>query len=243
MDRLVTCTLNSGTGMPDDRFVNSFVFSGTGFADVEEMTDMVSSFYLNLHGGLGALVPMYEFLSGIIDNTADKGLTLRVYDIDGHLDGSPHGSPFFEKSYTVPVPAGSYTDLPSEVACAITLEAAGRDTALVQVPDGSDPDAAPDRPKQRHTGRIYFGPVNSFALESVDGIVRVSNSFRDTARIAVNGMLANLRGVEPTTDLCVWSRKDATTRRVDFVSVDNAVDIIRSRGEKATLRERSAVPA
>lgn len=240
---LVSATLNSGTGLADDRFVNNWCLEGVGFADPEDTADALSSFYLNTQGGAGALVPMYEYLSSVIDNMADKGLTLRVFDITGHLDGSPHGSPIFEKSYTVPVYVGPWSDLPSECAGCITLEAVGRDTALVEVPDGPDADTKRDRPKQRHTGRIYFGPLNTGAIEQVGGVIRISNQFRDTARAAVVGMVTNVRAIEPSANLAVWSRKDGNTRRADAVSVDNAVDIIRSRGEKPSFRERTLIPA
>jgi hypothetical protein len=44
-------------------------------------------------------------------------------------------------------------------------------------------------------------------------------------------------GVRPV----VWSRKDAQVRPVAAVSIDNAFDIQRRRGEEPTLRTRTAL--
>jgi hypothetical protein len=213
--------------------------SGVPYNDI---VDAISTFYLNLAGGLGAVHPMYEYLSGIVDNTAGNGLTLRAYDISSHLDGTPHGSPAYVESYTVPASTLSERDLPSECATAITLEGLGRAAAPVEIADDSDPDSAPERPKQRHTGKLYFGPLNTGTVELVSSIPRVKASYRDDAIAATKNCAANVAAIGTGAALCVWSRVDAALRPLEAVSIDNAFDIMNSRGEKPSVRQRALVP-
>lgn len=242
MNILVKVELPSLSGLNEDRFTNTFSFMDVPdlqFATLADIGDAIDGFYnLIPTNGLSA---MKDLLSPEVDNTA-LAMRFSFYDVTAHLDGSPHGSPIYTSFHTVQNDAGgNNVGLPAEVAFCITLEGQGRAEAPVEAPDGGDADVALDRPKQRRTGRIYFGPLSTDCLDVVDGIVRPHAQLRDTARLAIDDLVdyafLNANG----SSLAVWSRKDATMYPVTHVSVDNAFDVIRSRGTAPTVRQRDTV--
>lgn len=237
-----TMELQSDTGLGEDVFVNTFAVSTVGAASNADLTAVagkIIDFYTVT--APDALSPLNDLFSPVI--SAGPYHRIRAYDVSAHLDGSPHGSPVLEiGGVDIPAPAAANPGLPSEVSVAITLETASRADAQVEVPDGPDAGSEVDRPKQRHTGRIYLPPLSTLALSVVDGVVRPHAQVRDTGRLAMLQLarqIDSLAGALPS--LAVWSRKDATMRSVAFVSVDNAFDVQRRRGEEATLRTRTAV--
>lgn len=233
---LVTVTLPYDTGRPEDIVTNTFTFFTDGAftaADTMELMDQVEKFYTTI--AIGNAVK--DYMSGLLNNTAGA-CTMKAFDITGHLDGSPVGSPLNTKLWTLPSQvSGTATPLPTEVALAMTLEATGRSGQAVSVPGGEPGPVGDVHPKARFTGRVFLGPFNTLA--------NVSGSPPAAMIADINARASSLKAdalvQAPAWKWGVWSRKDAVVREVDFVSIDNAFDTIRSRGLRAGTRTRQDV--
>lgn len=236
---LANVRLPSVSGLDEDAVQNSFVIDGApGWDPVAakgEVTIPLASFYnAAVHTGL----KVSDFIGPSISRTA-LAASIKLYDISAHLDGSPHGSPVSTDAFTVggPAPAG---ELPREVAFAITLRAGNWASQPVERPDGADAGSEVDRPRQRHTGRIYLGPIGENADAMVSGINRPETAFMETCRKAIVHLETQL--AVGGHHLAVWSRKDAVARNVDDVQTDNAWDTQRRRGAAPTARLTLALP-
>ena len=227
-------------GLPEDAAQHDFVVSGIDSnataAQLLDLNSSISDFYNAL--AAGQTNSMGGYLSDALSRAAGASIT-RCFDITAHLDGTPHGSPFANLPFTLPA-AIDTVQLPHEVAFVITLEAVGRATALVETPDSGDPGTARDRPKSRHTGRIYLGPLNQDALDGTGTQARPAAVLQTDARLAVRKLAADLAA--DGFSLRVWSRVDATHRGLEAVSTDDAWDVQRRRGVQKTARTRLAIP-
>lgn len=239
-------TLESLSAEPKDNVTNTFTIGGT--VSEEDVTvgmevalnAAFAGFFNDVPAGATAANPLGTFISGAISRAA-LAHRLDLYDTTAKLDGQPHGSPFSSTLFTL-VP-GAATAYPSEVALCVTMESAGRADAPVEAPDGPDADLRVDRPQQRHTGRIYVGPLATGAGALVGGISRPAAGFTDCARRAVHDLAADILAATAGAGwLGIWSRKDVMIRPVAFVSTDDAWDTQRRRGESMTARTRIAVP-
>lgn len=240
MATLVSIEIPSVTNLPRDSVNNTFALDHTGSLSAAERTAIsgpFARFFTATTVTVSASVG--EFLSPSCSRAANV-CNVRQYDITGHLDGSPHGSPVDIHSFTLPG-SGSSTGLPSEVACVMRLEAEGRAIALTEVPDGSDTGSANDRPKQRHTGRVFIGPLHTGAIVMTSGIPRVSDACKLTILDAGARLVSELHTVRADLELSVWSRKDGALRPLESIAVDNAFDTQRRRGERATALTRVTV--
>lgn len=238
---LATVTFPSTSGFVEDAIVNTFAIDADPAFDEAidglQILSPIADFYNT------AVVPgvtIAGFLSARLSRAANAAL-VEVYDLSGHLDGTPHGSPVTAGTFTLGA-AGSASGLPSEVALAMTLRGFGWQDAPVEVPDGNDPGSAVDRPKQRRTGKLYIGPFNTTALGAeVNGEVRPHG---DLVTALLN------QGEKLTDDLlannhiwAVWSRADQGMYQISELQVDNAFDTQRRRGADATVRTtRTVVP-
>lgn len=238
-------TLESLTAEEKDNVTNTFAIGGTvSEADVDPTMEAAlnaafADFYNAVPTGATAGNALGVFLSTTLSRVANAN-RLDLYDTTGLLDGAPHGSPFSSTLWTL-TPA-SATAYPSEVACCVTLESSGRADAPVETPDGTDSDSLVDRPQQRHTGRVYIGPLATVAGSVVSSVSRPSAGFLDCVRLAVKDLNADIIAATAGAGwLGVWSRKDASIRPVAFVSTDDAWDTQRRRGEGPTGRTRIAV--
>ena len=244
MDALVTFTMESMSGLPEDRVVNSFAVGGLSDLSTATTTALaaaVADFY-NVAPALGT-VPLGSYISPTISRSAVH--TVDVFDLTGNLGIDPatgkvrpHGSPVRTLTGFDLADPGNNTPLPSEVAMVITLEALGRPAAPVEAPDDDDLDNKPDRQKQRHTGRIYLGPLNDGCVVAVNGAARPSAAFRTNCVQAISDLSSDIIAIGGFGHLGIWSRKDAVIRDLDFVSVDDSFDTQRRRGEGPTLRDR-----
>lgn len=234
-------TLASDSAELKDDVQNTFSIGGTVSAvDVTptmeaDLNAAFAAFYNVVPtGGVGAVA---TYLSPVL-NTGASACRLDLYDVTTHLDGSPLGSPFSATLFTLAAPGSGGAGLPSEVATVLTMAGVGRDVAAVEAPDGSDPGIAIDRPKQRRTGRIYVGPLNTFALDTIGGIVRPNADFTSTVRLALKDLDFDIRTACAPKDghLAVWSRADAAMYEVVECWTDNAFDTQRRRGEGPTAK-------
>jgi hypothetical protein len=236
-DILVTATIADVNGLAEDAIVNAFAFSmPSGFTDYPNLLARVDDFYNAVQ--VGATQPLAAYMSPSVSRGADS-IICRAYDITGHLDGSPHGSPIATRGDTMNSISPGATALPREVACVLTLRGTAWEDMPVEAPDGSDPGTAVDRPKQRHSGRVYFGPLNSIANDTASSRSRPHSQLRSDMLLAAADLADDARALGG--QWCVWSRKDEFLYTITDVQVDNAWDTQRRRGEAATLRSTADV--
>lgn len=244
-DLLAVATIPSDTGLAADAVSNSFAIQIVGDHGVGEpllIAEAVIDFYNAVPTGVDRIgsnfnLPLSDWLSPIL-STSPLACSVDIYDLAGHEDGSNHGSPIFSLPFTLDAPPAGNTPIPSEVACVGTLEALGRAAAAVNVPAGVPGPEGDTHPKARHSGRVFIGPLNNTAVVVLDGRAMPHTVLQDTilqGLLNLNDAVGFLNG---TTNLGVWSRSDAMIRQIEAVSVDNAFDTQRRRGERATLRRR-----
>jgi hypothetical protein len=206
------------TGLPRDRYVNTFHFTRGGgwvpgtIADPadfgsfrDEIGERLREFYCEATAGGGRVG---ELLSPYIE----RDFEIRVYDLsnDGPAGGQRTAG---ITTHTLPA-AVSASSLPLEVAITASFYA-GTNT-----------------PRRR--GRIFLGPLGEGALGAQAEFPTVAEGWRTTLAEAMT-RLAN----EGAGDASVWgvfSPKDNEVRPVTGGWVDNDFDTIRARGPRATSR-------
>lgn len=233
MPTLVAAILKSRTGIAKDNVVNNFVFDDNVpvGSDPDSIRDAIVSFYNDSYeAGIDSIASR---LSSVLDRTANV-CVLKMYDITGNLDGSPHGSPVAERSFTLDAAQAGHNNLPAEVALACTFEADLTDVLEV----GPTVDGKKTKPRARRRGRVFLGPLNDFARsqDGADGRVTVNASFLLQVGKAAQALINTAAASATMGNLVVWSRTDAAVYEVVKAKVDNELDTIRRRGHKATVR-------
>jgi len=233
MTVLMAAELQLATNIAADRIVNTFCVVGdTGelLENAQAVADAITDHYSDAPATPG-ISTINEYLSDdLVRGSAVNAI--KMYDIDDHLDGSPHGSPIWENTWILPTIGMGGTSLPHEVAVKCRLEAFGRAAAPVETPDGPDAGTAVDRPQQRLTGGVYYGPLQSVAVTQADGFARPAPTFRMVVVNAIKDINADLDALPTIAYLGVWSRKNANVHKVEFAKVDDAFDTQRRRGIK-----------
>ena len=237
------------SGLPRDVVQNSFVFeSGTLSAVLAIGPPAVIDFYNNLHTVVigGVTFTQTTRIGAYIGSQIARGATAHVksYDITANLDGSPHGTPVQDDVFTLPASFDT-PFLPDEVAACVSyhgdftglLEVGAVDTAI-PTDEAAIDEGAPathtgrDRPKQRHRGRFYIGPLTATGTVATTAPCHLNSIFWNDLTAATAKALLGLTGA----NWRVWSRRDAAVYTVTGGFVDNAFDTQRRRGAKATAR-------
>lgn len=240
-DLLTTVTMPSVSGLAEDSIVNTFCLKsdvGVDAAVILDWHNAISNFYNGLSAGQGVRVGAY--LASTLSRVANAGI-MKTYDITGKLlaevpEGSPagtkprppaHGSPIAEDPFTLTAP-DTTGNLPPQIQAVITLR--GRD-ALAQPVEG----AGDTRPRQRRSGRLFIGPLNTSAQSAVaNQITRPSATFRDNLMRACEGLQDQL--VDGDYIWSVWSRASGALFGIERVEVDDSFDVLRSRKAAPTVR-------
>ena len=84
--------------------------------------------------------------------------------------------------------------------------------------------------RPRYRGRLYL-PCYAMGMSTAGARPALTAQTKASELVPI---LADLGGTE--VDWCVWSRRDAVARPVTNWWVDNAFDVVRSRGLRATSR-------
>lgn len=235
-------TLDHASGFAEDAVVNTFNIIGFSTDDEVSVAQDVHAALANFYNvqAAGAGSPLANLLSRGLSRAAG-GMRIRSYDVTGKLGINPatgrpypHGSPVHESAHTLGASAGAQTPLPEEVALCVTLRGFGWEEALAEAPDGGDAGSAPDRPRQRLTGRFYLGPFNIVAIGNDLVRCRPSDTLITAAGAAVQMLETEL--ANNGHHLAVWSRTDGVMWTVTDVQVDNAWDTQRRRGHAPTSR-------
>lgn len=197
-----------GSGLSEDRVVNTFHFIGTagGYAaDAPVCLDAVEDFY----NGVNVTHSVGSWLSPYVKRAAE----LRSYNLALPVkERAPTIRPI-----TLQATAGG-SGYAEEVATCVTLEGVGRPVT------------------RRRRGRIYIGPLTAGAVESTTGTApcRPTSSFvtdllTAAARMTdtgVSGAVWAIRSTVPAENFVI----------IGGGYVDNALDTQRRRGPKTTAR-------
>lgn len=253
---LLTATLGHTSGLVENDVVASFPFeSSDGITSLQVFNTTVGSVHRFFNQPNAANDSVAEFLSPSLSRTSNQ-IDYRLYDLTGKLgyvldpdDGkwkvAKHGSPVQAGTGSLSVAAGG-TALPDEVACVISLRGSTWAAQPVERPDGSDHDEKVDRPRQRHSGRLFVGPLAANSIDSTSGIARPSTAFRTCLLDAAERLHDDVFADQPAggalaTTWCVWSRKDGAMYPITDAQVDDAFDTQRRRGVAATIRTTRAL--
>ena len=206
--------LQGRSGLPEDRFVNTFHFSGTGSheADDDLIVARLTNFYTEPAINTGN--PLGQFLS----NYLTDDLEIRTYNLS---DPEPRVPITTVISGALDARAEN-RDLPEEVALCLSFKA--------------DP---PETPRRR--GRVYVGPFNVTAVTpeaAAGGPGRPNESLVNTLVGLGNALLASSQN-NPR-----WVIHSPTTGLFPIVTngwVDNSFDTQRRRGVAPSSRVEFAI--
>lgn len=219
-------TLSARVDAPTQTF-NFHQTAGAGIAsEYQEMAQILVAKLIATPSGATASATSYL---GQTVSRATNSATVTVYDITGHEDGSRHGSPIYGLAFT-PSTAIVSTVFPSECAVVVTLQATY----------GSDVEYGPGntRPRARDRGRIYWGPFvggqvlagpNNEGYVQGQVLVNLTKFIKSIADF-------NTTTLATRTQLCVWSRKDASLKPLDLCWADDEWDTQRRRGNREGAR-------
>jgi hypothetical protein len=219
-DVLAAVVLNHVSGLARDEVVNNFVFhtptTPPSTTELDNIRDALVSFYNDVASGASASMGTYIGQS-ISRSTLPN---IKFYLLDGHLNGSAHGSPIRIDTFPSFDSPGGSDDMPAEVAFCLSFHA----------PFFSDPEfSGSTRPRSRDRGRIYLGPLirSTASTSSTTHITRPHTTFQ--ADVLFAG--AALRD-DTDSNWCVWSRVGGMVQTITTVMVDDAFDTQRRRGER-----------
>lgn len=203
-----------GSGLPEDRFVNTFHFFG-GVVAYDAAVDLIhpvlEDFYnTNLGTGVAIGARLSEYVS--------RSAQIRYYDLTTAEPRVPRIEPI-----TLPAPLLS-TSLPEEVAICISLR-------------GQPPVTA------RRRGRLYIGPLISSAATDTTTTVpsRVANAAQWAAQ--ADGLREGILAIDNGCVWSIRSTVPAQNFVTIFGGwVDDALDIQRRRGPGSTVRTDWGIP-
>lgn len=229
---LAVAQFEATSGLAEDRVINTFAFADSGENLTETVEDnivtLLTAFY-NTPNGSGDAVG--EFIGQTISRTANIH-KIKIYDL-GDPVSLPMGSPVRTANLSLIAANSGTTQLPDDVAVALSFKADNTDVPEVVVDAG-----APNgfrRPASRYRGKLYIGPLHSSASDQ--GSSSTPAFVATACRTALKDAAVALRdNALSFTTWCVWSRFDGLLRPVVSGFVDNAFDVQRRRGRKATTR-------
>lgn len=199
-------------------------------SDVSQLLTFVGASFSLLP--TGSTHPAAYYIGPVIPSTANNNL-LQAYDLTGHLDGSPHGSPIAIGNFTLSG-TRSAASLPEGVCSVITLQAAY----------GTDVEFAPGaRPRARDRGRIYFGPICG-QMVTTDASLRtiiIAAGAQDVLRW-LKSIFSFTSPGGPTFQLGVWSRRNQIVKPLVGAYMDDRPDYQRRRTDQSGTRYSVTLP-
>lgn len=194
--------------------------AATNFANISAVTDACIAF-INT-AGTGGANAIANYLHRVL-NTGTNLSTVEVYDITGHLDGSPAGSPVAIVNFTLGTPA-AHAGIPEGCAATVSFRA----------DYGTDVEFGPGtRPRSRDRNRVYVGPLNNAAI--VDDVTTNRTMFASAFMTDALAALFDLSDTHTSGgedwDLVVWSRVNAGVKTPILGFMDPRVDYQRRRSD------------
>ena len=201
------------SGLPEDQFVNTFVFRNDNVFDRDGMLDAVetalTNFFADPAAGTGD--QLVDYMPNRIEAP-----TCKLFD----LGDAPPRVPV-ERQFTGISPNGAATPYPREVAICASYHNGG--------------------PGPRNRGRIFWGPlVTSVGVEESDSdLVRPGSATQGRLIDRMNDMATN-PSLECTWVL--WSRANNAMHNIVGGWVEDAYDTQRARGTAPTSRTTWGAP-
>lgn len=235
--------LENVSGLPEDRVINDLFFDETPAIDFDEVAQVIDDFFNVAPAGgptiRGQTPAVAEMLSAELSTVANAA-EIRFYE----LPATPGvlGSPAAVRNFTLAgaplFDAGGNSNLPGEVALALSFNAILTDIPETQA--NPSPPPAVIRPRARRRGRIFLGPWLTVVLNDIAPAAAVQRP------LAAVGTVMRLSAVQtlPSASSAGWmvfSETDWVARGVVNVSTDNAFDTIRSRGVAPSARSETAI--
>lgn len=219
----MTCTMHKVSQIPEDAVVTTWYFGSYTLAAADLFTKahgLVSAFWNTAVPAVGQNIA--HFLSPTISRQP-AALTYDGYNAHA-WESLVLGPPFATVTDALdPISAGTEPGV-DEVACVLSYH-----SSLAGLGEGSE---AGPRPRARHRGRLYIGPLDHARCVSSNTTNTVFlPNFTQCISEAALRLMQNAGG-----DWCQFSRTERSARQVTGGFVDNAPDIQRRRGIKATLR-------
>lgn len=219
------------SGLVRDEVVNTFAFSKVGawttpdFASIEPA---LADFYTTTPAG--AIRSVGNYMGNQLSRVT--GATLRFFDITGHEDGTPAGSPVAIN--TLPVLGAMFGSLPLPGQVSAVLSFHGDYGADVEFAPGA-------RPRSRDRGRIYLGPLSNAtgAEDATTHDVFLDTQFKTDVLAAAKALRAAL---DPGIIWCAWSRKNARLSPITTWWFDNVMDTQRRREQRPTSKTTATFP-
>lgn len=228
----VQVVLNRKSGIARDAVVNTFHFrhaSGLGMAaEFDKIRDAIRTLYGTLDQYLG------DSLSAVAN-----AHQIKMYNVlGGDTTGADLNTGPPDRVDTMTLAPSDAGYLPAEVALAVSFRA---------VDNASEQGAGGTRPASRRRGRVFLGPLSGPECFGVRDVVTQEVAVHPDARAAILGAFTTFHGAlagggTPIAH-AVYSRVDGIARPVEEYSVDDAPDVVRSRGVRAAVRTRAAVTA
>lgn len=198
------------SGLPEDVFINTFAFQGAEATLTEATANTIADELQAFYNATNA--PGTGSLAALMTTSITRAnCKIKAYDL---LQLEPR-VPVIDRTWTLN-PSNAGADYPNEIACVLSINA----TLL----PGANP--------RTHRGRIYIGPLKSETGGASGGDVRPQGTLLNR----IQGAAVRLMGFTGGT-WSIYSRKDDMLYDVTSGHVDNAFDIQRRRGLKASSRQ------
>lgn len=237
----VQVILPAASGLIKDQVVNTFTFqAGVDIGDPEyvDIDSLLAAFYNA--PATGATSAIGAYIGASVSRSVN--IVTKHYRVEGHLNGTPAGSPDFvgNLGHLTGTTGGVVAAFPAEVACALAFH--GPFLGIPEFGSGTPP----TRPRSRLRGRIYLGPLiaNSFMynVESTTNRITTGTQLRTDLLAAGKQLFTALAAVSPAINWVVWSRKNADIALIQQLTVDDAFDTQRRRGQAPQVRTSVNVP-
>jgi hypothetical protein len=206
-----------------------FVFEATGSDTTLDFTDFVANPLLVLNNFWTSLAPsqthqMSNYFSS--EKTRSLANSVEWYDITGHLDGSPAGSPFrIDAAGWSGIIMGS-TDLHPALCGVLAYR---RTYGTAQEVSGHT------RPRARDRGRVHLGPLRDVAQE--DGTGQAAGAFQDDMIAAANGLAGTHNaGLHNQFNWVQWSRMNASVGNIADTATQYGLGVDRRRVNEQNTR-------
>jgi hypothetical protein len=231
----ITVNFPHHSGLARDQVVNTWTFAAEADLDAGMLTTLESALtdFYNGNTVAGTGLSVANFIGPTMSRTIAP--TFKHYDLDGHLNGTAVGSPVRVQPMALLGAGNGGTGLPAEVSCCLSSHA----------DFGTDAEFGPgglSRPRARDRGRVYIGPLSATGCISQEATTLrpyVSDSLRNTL-IDAGRRLFSFPSLPASW--VVWSRKAAAVKNVVAISVDDAFDTQRRRGERPNVRTTWTLP-
>ena len=203
------------TGIPEDRFVNTYHFSGVGTISTDGATIQNRLQALYTTDGGTPSHSIVEGMSPFCDNTME----IRIYDL---ADAEPR-VPLVEEIAVTHGTVGA-VQLPEEVAICVSFMA-----------------APPRTPRRR--GRVFLGPLTS-AWQNAPGATATPLRVTAASQARLRDLFVTHMLEPSNTTALKWVIRSPSSGLFPIVVdgfVDDAFDVIRGRGPDPTARTEFVV--